>query len=375
MAVVNYESVWRLEGELAGWGPELVIADESPRITAPQRRQSKAMHQLGAAARYRLILSGTPVTNSPLDFFSQYKFLAPGIFGDSWYSFRARYAVTGSEINHATGKSYTKVLGYRNLPELVERAHSVAYRVTKASALDLPEQVDQTLYCDLEPQARRAYNDLRKHSIAQLEGLPVVSAQHVVTRLLRLSQICGGLVRVDMDGYEGDPQAGKLAQVSRAKEKLFLETAADLLDAGKKFVVFARFTAEIGTILAALDKLCGREAVRLIDGSVPAADRGRAVEEFQRDAAVRVFVAQIQTAGLGITLTAADTAVYYSLDYSYANYEQSRARIHRIGQKNTCTYLHLIARDSIDEEVLRALRFKGNVADLVVDRWRELLKE
>lgn len=375
VAVVNYESVWRLEKELLEWAPEMIISDESQRIKDPMSRQSKAMHRLGDGAKYKLILSGTPVTNSPLDFYSQYRFLSRDTFGDSWYAFRARYAVTGSEVNRATGRSYTKILGYRNMPELVEKAHRIAYRVTKAAALDLPEQVDQNLYCELEPAARRAYDDLRRHSIAELDGLPAVTAQHVITRMLRLSQVCGGYVRVDKDGYEDDPAAGKLVQVSQAKRRLFEETARDILDAGKKLVVFARFTAEIGDIMAVLCTILGPDAVRLIDGSVPGAQRGQAVEDFQHNPSVRAFVAQLQTAGLGITLTAADTAIYYSVDYSYANYEQSRARIHRIGQKNACTYLHLLARDTIDEEVMNALKFKANVADVVVDRWRELLKK
>ena len=113
---------------------------------------------------------------------------------------------------------------------------------------------------------------------------------------------------------------------------------------------------------------------RLIDGSVPAGERGPAVEAFQKDPSVRIFVAQIQTAGLGITLTAADTALFYSYDYSYANYEQAKARVHRIGQKHSVSYLHLVVRDSVDEEVLAALSHKKNVADTVVDNWQSILK-
>lgn len=374
-AVINYESVWRMQEQLEAWAPELVIADESHRIKDPKSRQSKAMAALGKQAGYRLILTGTPVTNAPTDLFGQYQFLDPRLFGESWYAFRARYTVTGSEINHTTGKPYTKVLGYRNLPELVEKAHSIAYRITKDQALDLPEQLDQRLYCRLEPEARNAYNQLKNNAIAELDGLPAVTAQHVITRMLRLSQICGGYVRTDVDGYEDDPNAGKLIRISRAKQKLFEETAGEILAEGKKLVVFARFTAEIRDIQETLNLLLGPEAVRRIDGSVPAAERGPAVDDFQTDPSVRAFIAQIQTAGLGITLTAADTAIYYSLDYSYANYEQSRSRIHRIGQKNACTYIHLLAEDSIDEEILSTLQFKGNVADLVVDRWQELLKK
>lgn len=376
VAVVNYESAWRMEKELAAFGPGLIICDESQRIKDPTSKQSKAIQRLGSRSRYNLILTGTPVTNSPLDFYGQYAFLDPSVFGEpSWYTFRAKYAILGQEVNHSTGKSYTRVIGYRNLPELVERAHSVAYRVTKERCLDLPEAIDQYLYCSLEPEARRAYHALRKESVAELEGLPAISARHVITKLLRLSQIAGGFVRVDVDGYEDDPNAGKVQPISRAKLALFEDTARELLEAGKKFVVFAHFTAEIRAIVAALAGLAGAEAVRLIDGSVPGGERGAAVKDFQERPEVRAFVAQIQTVGLGITLTAADTAIFYSYDYSYANYAQAKARIHRIGQRNPCAYLHLVARGTVDEDVLTALKHKGNVAELCVDNWRGILRE
>jgi SNF2 family DNA or RNA helicase len=158
------------------------------------------------------------------------------------------------------------------------------------------------------------------------------------------SQLCGGYLRQNIEGYEDDPNAGKLVKVSSAKQKLFEETIDDLIDCGKKVVVFARFTAEVREICAYIEKKYGRAAFRLIDGSVKGEERGAAVEDFQTDPVVKVFVAQIATAGLGITLTAADTAIYYSYDYSYANYEQSKARIHRIGQKNNCTYVILSGR-------------------------------
>lgn len=375
VAVINYESSWRLKEELRRWDPQMIICDESQRIKEPTSAQSKGLHELGAGARYKLILTGTPVTNSPLDFFSQYKFLDPRIFGESWYAFRARYAVMGQGMNRSTGQTYNQVIGYRNLAELTEKAHRIAYRVTKKQALDLPEEVDQKLYCELEPEARKAYNQLKRDAIAEIEGLPAVTAQHIIVRMLRLSQICGGYIKTDTDGYEDDPKAGKLIKISSAKQKLFQETLAEILETpGKKVVVFARFTAEVREICAHCAEVYGEGSYRLIDGSVPASERGPAVEAFQKDPAVRIFVAQIQTAGLGITLTAADTAIYFSADYSYANYEQSKARIHRIGQRSNCTYIHLLVRDSVDEDVMAALSHKKNVADTVVDNWQSILK-
>ena len=235
--------------------------------------------------------------------------------------------------------------------------------------------MDQKLYCELEPEARKAYNQLKRDAIAEIEGLPAVTAQHIIVRMLRLSQICGGYIKTDTDGYEDDPKAGKLIKISSAKQKLFQETLAEILETpGKKVVVFARFTAEVREICDYCSTKYGPDAYRLIDGSVPASERGPAVEAFQKDPSVRIFVAQIQTAGLGITLTAADTAIFFSADYSYANYEQAKARIHRIGQRHTTNYIHLLVRDSVDEEVMAALSHKKDVAAVVVDRWREIIK-
>src|SRR5690606_14564668 len=139
---------------------------------------------------YRLILTGTPVTQSPLDFFSQYKFLDPGILGDSYFAFKTRYAIE-QPIGNTGGK---KVIGYRNIAELVQQAHSVAIRGTKAEALELPEQIDQVLYATLEPQAMKQYNQLARESVAELSEERIITAANVLARLLRLSPITGGFV-------------------------------------------------------------------------------------------------------------------------------------------------------------------------------------
>src|SRR5690606_25241730 len=300
---------------------DMIICDESQRIKTPGAKQSKALHRLGKLAKYRLILTGTPVTQSPLDFFSQYKFLEPSIFGDSYYAFKARYAIE-QPIGNTGGK---KVIGYRNVAELVKKAHSVAIRVTKAEALDLPEQIDQVLYATLEPPAMKLYNQMTRESFAELSEEKVITATNVLAKLLRLSQMVGGFVG----------EGGEVQQVSKAKMSLLEEVLDDLLTAGKNVVIFARLLPEIRAILADLERRPIDYA--WITGEVSQSERGQAVERFQTDDNCRVFVAQLQTAGLGITLTAADTAIFYSLDYSYANYEQCRARIHRIGQRNTCT--------------------------------------
>ena len=352
VAVINYESTWRLEEELIQYNADIIICDESQRIKGNATAQSKCLHRLGDKASYRIILSGTPVQNSPLDLWSQYRFLDKSIFGNSYYQHKGRYALMGGYQQH-------QVIAYINQREMTQKAHSIAYRVTKDEALDLPETIDQFRYVDLEPKARKLYNEIEKESYAELENGGEVTAAIILTRILRLQQITGGFISDD-------------DKVSTAVSTAKLEALEDIIDdAGRKIVVFARFRPEI----SAIKKMCERKKIlyAMIDGSVDMADRGAEVERFQNDKKCMVFIAQIQTAGLGITLTAADIAVFYSLDYNYANYSQALSRIHRIGQMNKCTYIHLLASKSIDSKIMEALRKKESIASSVIDNWRELL--
>ncbi|SDL09615.1 DEAD/DEAH box helicase [Natronincola ferrireducens] len=350
IAIINYEGTWRILEELLQWQPDIIIADESQRIKSPAAKQSKALHRLGDAGKYKLILSGTPVQNAPLDLWSQYRFLDKSIFGTSYYAFKARHAIMGGYGKH-------QVIGYRHMDELIRKAHGVALRVTKDEALDLPETTDEIRYCQLEPKAESLYKKLVKDSYIQLEK-GEITAQNVLTRLLRLSQLTGGYIHTD---------EGITKEISTAKLEVLKEIVEDLMAAGKKLVIFARFLPEIKAIGKMLEKM-GLE-YSCITGVVK--DRGEEVRRFQEEEECRVFIAQIQTAGLGITLHAADTAVFYSLDFNYANYAQAKARIHRIGQRNTCTYIHLMAPNTVDERIMAALEKKKNIAKEVVDNWRE----
>jgi SNF2 family DNA or RNA helicase len=353
VAVINYEGSWRMDDVLRKWKPEMIVLDESQRIKSHTAKQSKEIHKLGTLANYRIILTGTPITNGPMEFFSQYKFLNPSIFGNSFYSFRSRYATMGGYQNY-------QIIGYKNLDELTQKAHAVAYRVTKEDALDLPEFTDQILYCEPESTALSTYHKVASESYVELEKC-VVSASTVLTKLLRLSQITGG--------YVGDEDGGVI-QVSKAKQKVLAETMDDLISAGKKAVVFARFIPEI----QAIEKMLEQKKIGFVRISGGTTNRGALVDQFQNDPNCKVFLGQLKAVREGLTLTAADTAIFYSLDYSYADYAQAKARIHRIGQKNHCTYVHLIVKDTVDEQVMEALANKKSMADLIVDNWRKLFK-
>lgn len=359
IAVINYESTHR-EGifeALAAYKPDLIVCDESQRIKNPSAAQSKALHKLGDAAPFRMILSGTPVQNNAVDLYSQYRFLDPAVYGANFYAFKNRYCIMGGYGQH-------QIVGYRNMDELVEKEHSVAYRVTKEECLDLPQQTFINRYVQFTDAEQAIYEQLRKSSFLELETGENVTATTILTMYLRLMQLTGGFLTAD--------ESTRPKQVNTAKLDALADIVDDyVVDAGKKLVIFARFRAEI----AAIENLLRLRKIQYgsIYGDVPMEERGKIVEDFQTNPDTKVFVAQIQTAGLGITLHAASTAVFYSYDYNYANYAQALARIHRIGQRLPVTYIHLVVDGSIDEKILAALENKEDMAKTVVDSWREVL--
>lgn len=359
IAVINYESTHRdgIFEALATYKPDLIVCDESQRIKNPSAAQSKALHKLGDAAPFRMILSGTPVQNNAVDLYSQYRFLDPAIYGANFYAFKNRYCIMGGYGQH-------QIVGYRNMDELVEKEHSVAYRVTKEECLDLPQQTFINRYVQFTDAEQAIYEQLRKSSFLELETGENVTATTILTMYLRLMQLTGGFLTAD--------ESTRPKQVNTAKLDALADIVDDyVVDAGKKLVIFARFRAEI----AAIENLLRLRKIQYgsIYGDVPMEERGKIVEDFQANPDTKVFVAQIQTAGLGITLHAASTAVFYSYDYNYANYAQALARIHRIGQRLPVTYIHLVVDGSIDEKILAALENKEDMAKTVVDSWREVL--
>lgn len=357
VAVINYESAWRLEMEIMAWMPDVIIADEGHKLKTHNTAVSKAMHRLGARTPYRLLLTGTVITNKALDVFSQYKFLNPAVFGNSFYAFRGRYFFMTGYGNH------TPVLKKSMEPELMARIHRIAYRATKAECLDLPAVTEIVRHVELESRAMGVYRNLATESYAELgrgeQGSPVaVTVTNILTRLLRLSQLTGGFLAAD---------GGKPQQISTAKLSALEDIVEEAHQEGRKLVVIARFLPEIAAIQGMLEK--HKIGYACITGEVK--ERSEQVHAFQTDPHVQVFIGQIATAGLGITLTAASTMVFYSADYSMSNFEQARARIHRVGQAANCTYIYLSARGTVDDKVLKALRTKADLAKTLIDDYRQ----
>lgn len=351
IVVVNYESTWRMEKEILSFGPDLVIADEAHKLKENRSKQSAGMHHIGDKARFKLLLTGTVITNRELDVFSQYRFLNPQIFGTSFYAFRNQFFDMGGYGSH------TPIFRKWMLNDFLRRMHSVAYRVTKAECLDLPAITEEIRSVDLEKDAVSLYDSIEDESYADL-GKSEVTTANILTRLLRLSQLTGGHI-TDDDGI--------VNTVSTAK----LDALSDIIDSAmsedKKLVIMARFVPELDAIQALLEKK--KIGYAVVRGGVN--DRDSEIHRFQYDNKCRVFVGQIAAAGLGITLTAASTMVFFSLDYSMSNFEQAKARIHRAGQKENCHYIYLVCRGTVDRKVLSALRKKQSLAKMLVDDYRK----
>lgn len=355
--IINYESCWRTEltEHLQDFCPECVIADESHKIKNPQAKQSKGVYKF-KEVRWKLILTGTPVTKSPLDIFGQWKFLRPDVFGESWFSFRARYAVFGGYKNY-------EIVRYKNLDDIRRKVHHDAYLASKEECLTLPETLYQNIQIELTPGTKRLYEKMENDFCISLASGEIASAPIILTKMLRLSQLTGGFI-TDEHGVNHQVGSEKLHSI---KELLDLYTYPD-----KKIVVFARFLWEIQQIIKA-GKETGIGCVEFT-GNTPVEHRESIIRNFHEDPHCKVFVAQIATGGLGISLTAAQTVIFYSLDFDLGHYIQACDRVHRMGQTKKVLYLHLVVQDTIDTIICRALQNKEDLAELIVSYAKEKVR-
>jgi hypothetical protein len=319
----------------------LLVVDESSRIKRPGAKRTQFITKIGKSAKYRRILTGTPVTKGPEDVYSQFRFLDPYVLGyDSFYSFRARYCVMG-------GFEGRQIVGYDNVGELVKSIEGHSYRILKKDCLDLPDKIYQRAYVDLSEAQRKLYNALKEEFVAEYQD-STIDAPEAITRLLRLQQItCGWFPSED--------------PVKIDDKNPRLELLKDILsDIDGKVIIWARFRADLRAIEEALGPLCVT-----YHGGVSTDDRVHAVEAFQKDPKIRYFVGQPQSGGLGLTLTAATYAIYYSNSFDLETRLQSEDRCHRIGTTSNVTYIDIEATKTVDGKIIKALRNKKNLADII----------
>jgi len=322
---------------------DVVIVDESTRFKNPRAGRTKSLHRMKPPIR--LILTGTPITQSPEDAWAQYEFVAPGLLG-SWWHFTDKYLqkdffgnVTG--LKPGTG------------PELAQRLESRSYRILKADVLDLPPKVYVDRHVNLTGDQQRAYDQMKHDLIVQIEEAPHVTASTILVQLLRLTQITAGLVGHG-DEYTWLPDNAKVTELDHLlNEEL----------AGEQVVVFGLYKAELEALAQRYVKRdVLRDRVPIIYGPTPPDVRTALIDEFQKGRRRLLFI-QTHTGGIGINLTAAKTAIYYTRGWSLEDYLQSQDRLHRIGQTGTVTVLHLVADGSVDEDIAKALSQKQELAD------------
>ena len=337
----------------------MMAVDESTTIKNPGAIRTKTILDLGANVKYKRILTGSPVTKSPLDLFTQCYFLDPWLLEQrSYYSFKTRYAIT-KQIN-VSGRRVEIVAGYRNLPELSNQLKPFSFRCLKDDCLDLPEKTYMKRIIQLTPEQQKVYDQMKKMALAELNGKLTTTAT-VITQLMRLQQITAGHFKSD-DG-----------SVQKIKNNRLNELLDVLSEMEGKAVIWAHWRHDIEIIVEALKKEYGDNSVVTYFGDTSTDDRQKAIRSIQdKDSPVRFIVGTPQTGGYGITLTGASTMIYFSNGYDLEKRQQSEARIDRIGQTRNMTYIDIIAEKTIDEKIVTALRNKVDIASKVMG---EELKE
>ena len=323
--------------------------DESTTIKNPMAKRTRAIIELGIKCKYKRILTGSPVTKSPLDLFSQCYFLSPFLLGhESFYTFKTRYAIT-KQVN-VSGRMVHLVVGYRNLPELSEKVKPFSYRVLKDDCLDLPKKTYMKRIVQLTDEQKRLYKTMKEKAIAFLNG-KMVSTATVITQLMRLHQITCGHFKSD-DGDVQDVKSNRLNELMDVLEEV-----------EGKAVIWAHYRYDIEKIVEAIIKQYGENSVVTYYGDTSTEDRQKAIKKIQDpNSPVRFIVGTPQTGGYGITLTGASTMIYYSNGYDLEKRQQSEARIDRIGQEKPMTYIDIIAEGTVDDKIVQSLRKKVNIA-------------
>lgn len=362
VCIVNYDAVWRgqLGKTIASIKWDLMVCDEAHRIKSPRGVASRYLSQIGSKCGRRVALSGTPMPHSPLDLYGQMRWLSPKLFGYSNTIFKKRYAVMGGYQRNGRA---VQVVGFKNMDELNRKFYTVANRIKKIEVLhDLPERVSEKRLFDLTPNVRRVYKRIESGlSVEVSKG--TVNASNALVKTLRLQQITGGSIVTHDGNVEAFP--------SNAKAEALAEVLGDI-SINDPVVVFCRFRYDIKECLR-VARLSGRKSFEM-SGEAAEVNDWKADVKIPRIGDKRngsVIVVQIQSGGLGIDLTLSRYAIYYSQTWSLGDYDQSAARIHRPGQTRAVTYVHLLARDTIDSKIYSAIQQRRNLVETVMEHLKD----
>lgn len=342
---INYEAAWRepLTDVLLGQKWDCIILDESHRIKGPNAKCSRFCAKL--RAEKIIAMTGTLLPHSPLDIFGQYRTLDSGIFGTSFFRFRERYARMGGYGNH-------EIREFINQDDLRERINRLRFYLP-AEELDMPDIQFINRFCELGAAAAKIYRDLENHFIAEI-GEGVVTAANALAKLVRIQQATSGFARL----AEISEDENAVVEIDNSKRELLQELLEDL--AGERVVVYARFRHDLETVAIVARHL------GLTHGEIS----GRA-NDYRTWQAGNINVLAVQwQSGIGIDLTAARYGIAFSLDFSLGNYNQSIARLHRPTQKRAVVIYHLLAKGTVDERILAALRKRERVIDAILTSYQ-----
>lgn len=342
--VVNYEAA--RTPKFAKWATsftwDAIIADEAHKLKSPWGSTSKLAAKL--RARRRLGLTGTIMPHSPLDAWAQFRFIEPRLFGRSFVGFRNQYAVMG-------GFGGKQVLAFRNLDDLRERMARCTFSIKDDNVLGLPEAIDETVEVEMDAKGRAVYRQLEKDLKAECEAGEITAA-NALSKLTRLQQLTSGYVPMDGDDH--------LTWIDKSKFHALVEL---LEDTDEPVVIFGRWRGDMNSV---------REACRVL-GETHSELSGQAndLPEWETGAdGRRIIGVQIQAGGLGIDLTRARICIFASTGFNLGDYLQARKRVHRPGQTKTVNYYHLVARQTIDPEIVRAIAKRENLIESTIGALR-----
>ena len=310
--------------------------------------------KIASGFKYRRLLTGSPITKSPMDIYSQCEFLRPGLLGfESYYAFQGRYAIV--QRRKMGQAAFQQIVGFRNLDELTRRIDMFSFRVLKKDCLDLPDKIYTARFVGMTVEQYKMYDQIRRHAMVLFESGEMSTAPAVITQMLRLQQIMSGHLKTD----DGD------MLYFPSKRMDALEEIINEHDG--KAIIWSRFRYDIQQITEMLNKKFGAGCAVSYYGDTSDDDRAAAVLNFQNPShPLKFFVGNPATAGYGLTLTEANLVVYYANDFNLETRIQSEDRAHRIGQKNNVTYIDLVCEGSIDERIVTALQTKIDIGAKVL---------
>jgi len=348
---MNYLSAFLSRKDLSR---TMMIVDESTTIKTPTAKRTKNLIKITKDIAYKRILTGTPVTKSPLDIYTQFAFLDTKILGQSnYYAFRARYAKI---INRPTsgGRHFPLITGYQRLEELEEKIYTHAFRVKKEECTDLPDKVYQKRFVTMSEKQLVAYESLRRNAMFIFNDNTTTSVNRL-SQIVKLHQVCCGFT-INDDG-----------EIHDVPNKRYDELLNVLEESDGKVIIWANYRHNIQTITQKLKDKYGDTSTAAFYGDTDNQVRMDLVENFQNKGHdLTYLVANPKTGGYGITLTASHTVVYFSNNYDLEIRLQSEDRAHRIGQKNKVTYVDFVCKGTVDEKILTALKNKVDIASQVM---------